>query len=162
MMSLSQFSIAIGAPVKWVQNAHAVLGLKGRYTVSRARRFAMVRVLEHSVGLPLKLAYRLARGISAGTGDWRMTSADGAVMLTVDLDRFTTTFAANLSRALVGYVERRRGRRLARRHRGVAAARERGVDVTLLRESLRRTSAERLRRLDEDVAFVQSLTVAKP
>lgn len=160
-MTLSQFAIAVGAPAKWVQNAHAVLGLKARYSASRARRFAMVRVLEDAVGLPLRLAHQLARKIPPGHGAWRVTSPDAVVTLTVDLDRFTTTFTANLSRARVGYAERRRGRPTTRRGRGVTAARERGVDATLLQESLRRTPGERLRRLDEDVAFVQSLTVAE-
>lgn len=77
----------------------------------------------------------------------------------INRDRFLTVFAPSLSRARELYVERRRGRPSnAPRLHGMKAAVEYGVDITLLEHSLRLTPAERLRRLDDDVAFSAALS----
>jgi hypothetical protein len=81
------------------------------------------------------------------------------VSLCVDLERFLSTFMTRLSLSRTLYAPRRRGRPSRKRLGGVQAARAHGVDVSLLERSLRRTPAERLRRLDEDVAFLRSLRV---
>ncbi len=164
-MTLGSFAIAVNAPPKWVQNAHAVLGIAPAYTPERARLFALTRVLERGFDIPLKRAYRMAAETLQAPDRperWCHLAADGITQIAIDRDRFFTVFLANLSRAREGYAERRRGRpRVLRRAKGVAAAVERGMDVTLIRDSLRRTPAERLRRLDDDLAFVSSLTVTE-
>jgi hypothetical protein len=162
-MKLGQFATAVGAPAKWVQNARAVLGEAGPYTVERARVLALTRILERSFDLSLRRAHELAvRTLEnlAGELSWRHESADGCVIVEIVRGRFLAEFAVNLSRANV-QVERRRGRKPRKRRRGLAAARARGVDISMLRESLRRTPAERLRRLAEDAEFVKSLRVVQ-
>ena len=164
-MTLGQFAMAIPASPKWVLNANAVLNLTPAYCVQRALVLALARLLEHSIGLPLKRAYQLARQTlrdPANSASWRHESPDGIATLVIDRERFLSDFAVNLSRATVGYSERRRGRPPRRRCRGVAAARHHGVDISLLRQSLEQSTAARLRRLDEDVSFVQSLRVRVP
>jgi len=160
-MTLGQFATAIPAPRKWVLNACAVLRLQLTYSVERARILALTRVLEQSFRIPLKSAYRFAAATlrhAPASPQWRLESPDGVVSVVINRDRFLSTFTANLSRALVGYAERRRGRPPRARRRGVAAARDYGVDIGLLRESLKRTPATRLRLLDEDASFLRSLS----
>lgn len=161
-MTLGQFAAAIPAPPKWVLNAHAILELDASYTVEDARTFALTRVLEQAFGIPLKRAYRLAlttlREPPKPAG-WRYESPDGTTSIVIDRERFLSNFTASLSCALAGYAERRRGRPPQRRRRGLAAAEEYGVDLGLLRESLKRTPSDRLQSLDDDAAFVQSLKV---
>lgn len=162
-MTLGGFAVAVGAPRKWVQNTHAILGFLPDYTPDRARLLALVRALETGFEIPLRWAHTLAARTLERPDDpeaWRHVSPDGMATLVIDRNRFLTTFAANLSRARELYVERRRGRPRSRGPRGVEAAVEHGVDLTLLEDSLRRTPAERLRRLDEDVAFLTSMEVS--
>jgi len=161
-MTLGQFALAIPAPAKWVLNANAMLQLAPVYDVKRAKLMALTRTLEQAIGLPLKRAYRLARRTlqrPEEPASWRHESADGVAAVVIDRERFLSDFAVNLSRARVGYSERRRGRPPTKRRRGIAAARHHGVDVSLLRESLTQSPAARLRRLDEDAAFARSLRV---
>ena len=161
-MTLGQFATAIHSPRKWVLNAHSVLGLEPAYSVERARILALTRVLEHAFHIPLKYAHQYAGATlrdSEASAHWRLDSPGGVVSVVIDRERFLSTFTANLSRALVGYAERRRGRPPRVRCRGVAAARDYGVDIGLLRESLKRTPAARLRHLDEDASFLRSLSV---
>ena len=161
-MTLGQFAASIPAPPKWVSNAHALLHLAPKYSVERARVFALTRSIESGIGLPLKRAYQLARETlraPAKSASWRHETPDGSVALVIDRERFLSNFTVNLSRAQAGYSERRRGRPPRRRRRGVAAARHHGVDISLLRESLQQSPEVRLRRLDEDASFAQSLKV---
>ncbi len=161
-MTLGQLAVAIPAPPKWVLNANAVLQLAPAYSVQRARVLALTRLLEQAIGLPLKRAYRLAQQTLRKPGEsasWRHESADGVAALVIDRERFLSDFTVNLSRAHAGYSERRRGRPPRRRRRGVAAARHHGVDISLLRESLKHSAADRLRRLDDDASFARSLKV---
>ncbi len=163
-MTLAQFAVAIGAQPKWVQNAFAVLDLQPTYSEERARRLALARMLKESHGIPLKRSWAVAGNTLAHPDDaaaWRYASPSGSAELVIDRERFLSWFTAALSRARVWYAERRRGRP-RRRRRGVAGARDYGVDIGLLEASLRRTPAERLRRLDEDVAFFRSLQVVEP
>jgi hypothetical protein len=158
-LSLGQYATAVGAPARWVQNAHAVLGLGVAYTPEGARRLAFARLLKETAGMPLVDAYPLAAPALASWPIQRRWKLDrgGAAAVTVDLERFLSDCNVRLSLARSWYVERRRGRPPKVRRRGVAWAKWYGVDVTLLRESLKRTPAERLRALDANLEFLKSL-----
>jgi len=161
-MTLGQLAVAIQAPPKWVLNANAVLQLAPAYSVQRARVLALTRLLEQAIGLPLKRAFHLAKATlrrPAEPASWRHESPDGIAAVVIDRERFLSDFTVNLSRARAGYCERRRGRPPRKRRRGVAAARHHGVDISLLRESLKHSAADRLRRLDDNAAFARSLKV---
>jgi len=84
---------------------------------------------------------------------------EGGLAVSVDWARFCTTVVTGLSKARTQYQERRRGRPLKVQQHGLDAAMAHGIDIGLLRASLRRTPAERLRALDADLTFVQSLRV---
>jgi hypothetical protein len=159
-MTLGQFATAVGAPKRWVQNAFRTLGLPARYTEDLARRLALARTLKEAAGLPLRRGFPLAAGALArwpSEQHWELRHPDGSVALTVDLERFLSDYAVRLSLSRTFYAEKRRGRPWKRR--GVALAKWWGVDLTLIDESLKRTPAERLQRLDEDIAFLRSLRI---
>jgi len=152
--------MAVGAPTRWVQNAHAALGLPAAYTPEGARRLAFARVVKEACGMPLVHAYPLAPDALAGwprRRDWTHRGPAGAVIVTVDLERFLSDCHVRLSLARSWYAERRRGRPPRQQRRGVAWAQWYGVDVTLLEEAVRRTPAQRLDRLGETVAFLRSV-----
>jgi len=159
-LSLGQYATAVGAPKRWVQNAHAVLGLGAEYTPEGARRLAFARLLKQACGMPLVDAYPLAGAALASWPahrTWMQAGPGGAAAVTVDLERFLSDCNVRLSLARSWYAERRRGRPPTARRRGVAWAKWYGVDVTLLQESLKRTPAERLRALDANLDFLKSL-----
>jgi len=165
-MTLGQFAYALGAPTKWVQNAWAILGLGPIYGEAELWRMALVRLLEQAMEVPLKRAYATAQAamthpIVPGKPMELRLIDQGALDVSVDWGRFSTAVLAGLSRARTQYQERRRGRPPNEPLQGIAAARAQGIDVGLLRASLRRSPADRLRILDEDLAFVQSLRVAQ-
>jgi len=159
-LTLGQYATAVGAPKRWVQNAHAVLGLGAVYTPEEARRLAFARLLKQACGMPLVAAYPLAAPSLAGwpgRRTWVLERQTGAAAVAVDLERFLSDCNIRLSLARSWYAERRRGRPPKARRRGVAWAKWYGVDVTLLQESLKRTPAERLRALDANLDFLKSL-----
>ena len=166
MMTLGQFAFALAAPTKWVQNAWAILGLDPIYGEAELWRMALVRLLERTMEVPLKRAYATAQTAvppPAGQGGpMQLQLVDEAALdVSVDWARFSSEVLAGLSRARTQYQERRRGRPPKERLHGIDAARAHGIDVGLLRASLRRSPADRLRTLDEDLAFVQSLRVSR-
>lgn len=159
-MTLGQFSIAVGAAPKWIHNARAVLRLPPRYSEQLARRLALTRLIHEATGVPLPLSWDTAgRASQVEPEGWCVQGPAAAVSLQIDFVRFSTWFLLALSRARVGYAERKRGRPSKHRKSGLRAARAYGIDVDLLRASLDRSPAERLEKLDEDVAFLQSMRV---
>jgi hypothetical protein len=164
-MTLGQFATVVGASSRWVQNALRALALGRAYTAERAKILGLTREIHGAFGVPLVQAHQVARHALAVWPDrtvWRGDDAARVVALEVNVERYLSAYAVRLSLARNRYAERRRGRPAQRRKRGIAAAREYGVDIGLLRESLKRTPAERLRRLDQDVEFLGTLQVAEP
>jgi hypothetical protein len=162
MMTLGQFATAVGASKRWVQNAFQALGLPPEYSEPLARRLAFAKALKEACGTPLRRGFPLAGNVLArwpAERSWESPDADGAVRVTIDLERFLSDYAVRLSLSRTWYAEKRRGRPWKRR--GVALATWWGVDLTLMDESLKRTPAERLERLDEAVAFFKSMRIVK-
>ena len=156
-MTLGQFAVAVGAPRRWVQNARAVLRDRSPYREAGARRLALARVLRETSRMPLRKAYALAAEALAAwpaRSTWTYQPSGAAAAVTVDLERFLSDYAVRLSLARSFYAERRRGR--PRKRRGVALAKWYGVDVSLLVESLKRTPAQRLKRMEEAAEFFKS------
>jgi hypothetical protein len=159
-MNLLRFALAAGVDPKWVLNAGAVLRRKVHYSEEQARLFALTRLLETEGGLPLGVAYgRAARLHAPQSGDAKWEVRVGDVSLAVDRLRFMTRFVLDLARARTPGLERQRGRPRARKGSALARAAAYGVDLSLLRASLRKSPAERLQRLDEDLEFMHSLRV---
>jgi hypothetical protein len=161
-MTLGQFSTAVGAPKRWVQNAFQALGLPAEYTEPLARRLAFAKAVKEACGMPLRRAFPLAADALArwpAHRTWELREPDGAVRVVIDLERFLSDYAVRLSLSRTFYGEKRRGRPRKRRLRGIALAKWYGVDVSLLVESLKRTPEERLRMLDEAVEAFKSMRI---
>lgn len=79
--------------------------------------------------------------------------ANDLVALRVDVFRILAAVTARQARLATMYQAARRGRRPSRRRDPVRAAAEYGLDLSLLRENLRRTPEERLRQLDAMLRF---------
>lgn len=164
-MSLGQFATAVAASPRWVQNAFHVLGLERVYDEERAKILGLARQLHVALRIPLGEAYPLARealGAWPETTVWRRQDEAGMVTLEVNLERYLSSYAVRLALARNWYAERKRGRPPKRRKRGIAGAREYGIDISLLEESLKLTPAQRLRRNEEALEFLRALRVAEP
>jgi len=159
---LGQFAVIVGASPRWVQNARAVLGLRGRYTEQEARQLGLAREIRQVTGMPLRRAWRLAPEALAawpGRREWVHEGREASVRLVVDLERYLSNYAVRLALACTRYAERRRGRMPRRPRDPVAAAQAYGVDLSLLQESLKLSPEERLRRLDEAYEFFRTVQV---
>ena len=161
-MTLGQYAVIVGSTPRWVQNARAVIGLRGPYTEQGARRLGLAREMHEATALPLRRTWRLAQDALAvwpGQREWVYEGRESSVRIVVDLTRYLSNYAARLSLARTRYAERRRGRRPRRPRDLVAAARAYGVDISLLVENLKRSPEERLRSLDEAYAFSRNARV---
>ena len=164
-MTLGQFAVIVGASRRWVQNSRAVLRLRGRYTEEGAKRLGLAREVRDATGMPLRRAWRLAEQALAAwpkQREWVQEGREASVRVVVDLERYLSNYAVRLSLSRTRYAERRRGRARRRPRDPIAAAREYGVDISLLEENLKRSPEERLRRLDEEAEALRNLRVAEP
>jgi len=163
-MTLGQFATAVGAPPRWVLNSLTSLGVPRRYTDELARRLGLAREIHLATGMPLKRAFAVAPEALAvwpSEKRWVVTDEGGLVSVTVDVERYLSTYATRLSLARSFYAERQRGRPRKRKRRGIALAKWYGVDLSLVRESLKRTPEERLQTLDEAVEFFKTVKVIR-
>jgi hypothetical protein len=115
-------SIATRSDRTWLNNAKRLLARRIHCTPSGARWWGMVRMLSHELGLPLKSAARVADLVlqpAAAPHRVRLAAtADGAVALRIDLERFHSTANALLAAAFAFGQPKSRGRpRKPRRRR---------------------------------------------
>lgn len=157
-MTLGELALLVGTDAKWLLNASAVLPMPKTYTLALAGRLALARTLQSGLGVPLPRAYAMANDalrLYAG-GDAPVTLAldsTHTVEVNVDVHRVLSALSVRLSRLKVMYAPRRRGPRPSARRDKLKAAAEHGLDLSLLRANLRRTSADRLRQLDAMAKF---------
>jgi hypothetical protein len=121
-MTYAQMAIATRSDRTWLNNARRLLAKRMHRTPNGARWWGMVRMLNHELGLSLKSAARVADlvlGLSAAPHRIRIAAtADGAIALRIDLERFHSTANAALSAAFAFGQGRARGRpRKAQRRR---------------------------------------------
>jgi hypothetical protein len=165
MMSLATLAILVDAPPKWVLNTVAAVDPGARYSEALARRLLITRALHSAVRIPLVDSYALAdqtlhawRG-EPGAVTLRVHPTDD-VAVTVDVYRLLS--ALHVRQAMLGSsglvlteTRRPRGRPRTRAHSRdpIAAAEAWGLDLSLIRDNLRRTPHERLRQLDAMQTF---------
>lgn len=171
VLTRSQFADVVRADEKWVEDTARVLGRQLAYSLREAREFGFIRLLASQFRFPVARAAQLAVDAlrepvdcAAYTVD---ESADGCAALVLDLSRYHSSLAAALATALHRGGPRRAGRPVTVRKKGraydpVLAAERHGVDIGLLRQSLKQTPGERLARLDENMAFLRSLRPVAP
>jgi hypothetical protein len=153
MLTLAQFAIAAQADPKWVQNAVATLGLYLRYTEAEARRLGLSRVLNTTLGMPLRQAWEIAEDAlrHPEARDLIVSeSLDGSVRAAVDVTRYLSSFTAALALAR-RHEPKSRGRPLMIRERSAAEEADAfGLDLSLYRANRWRSLEERARELDEN------------
>jgi hypothetical protein len=113
-MTFAQMAIATRSDRTWLNNAQRLLATRLHRTPSGARWWGMIRMLNHELGLSLKLAARVADLVLSGTtAPHRVrvaATSDGAIALRIDLERFHSTANAAISAALAFGQSRGRGR----------------------------------------------------
>lgn len=168
-MTRTQFAKSVNADEKWVENTAALLKRpRTAYTPEEACWFGLVRLLTRDFAIPVLRAATFADDALREPPEARAVqltaSEDGIAVIVLDLARYYPSFTARLSSALHHTGPARLGRpQSSDQHRDrnpIARAEEYGIDLTLLREGLRLVPAERLARLDANVAFLRSLRPA--
>jgi hypothetical protein len=163
-MTRAQFAMAVLADEKWVENAIRLLGRRTTYTAEAARWLGLVRVFNQEIGVTLSRAAELADEAlehKAHAGTVTVGRKEGSSAgVSIDLDRYHSTYVAALSAAIDLGGPLRRGRPRATVRRKASAlerAAEYGVDIGLLREGLKLSVRERFHQLDENAAFINEL-----
>jgi hypothetical protein len=140
------------------------LGLNLGYTPDEACHMGLVRLLARDFGIPVARASELANEALQHPPETRSltlsTSQQGAVALIIDLARYYSAFVTALSAAITHGEGRRRGRPPTKRAKSRSALRvaeSHGVDLSLLRETMGQSPAERLARLDANALFLNTL-----
>jgi len=160
MLTLAEVAYLAEAPPKWVLNTCAALGVGASYTLPLARRLQVVRLLQSEAGCSAERADALAERVLHPDNDSHddgMVSValddEGMLRMQLDLARLNSTFAARRSALHTTVAPRVRGRPRSRVQGPLEAAREWGLDLSLLSSNLRRTQTERLRQLDAMADF---------
>ena len=160
-MSPAQFAAAAGASPKWISNTRRILRLSASMDATEARWFALIYDVHHSLECSLSRAAEIADVVVATSLEQRdihiPVGRESGIELVIDLWRQYSVHLARLSLALNRPPNEQRGRPRAtplRRQRAYTRAVAYGVDVTRLREGMRRSVHERLVRLDENAAFL--------
>lgn len=157
-MSPAQFALTVGAPSKWIQNARRLLRRRADDSPREGRWLGLVHELHSRVGCSLLEAARIADAVAASSGSERYVRVEtgDTTHIVVDAWRDMSLYLARLSRALTHPPAERRGRPALPRARRSASARAiaYGVDVSRLRNGLDRSVGERLKRLDDNAAFL--------
>ena len=163
-MTRSQFAEVVGADEKWVENTTRVLERQLAYTPQEARYFGLIRLLSYQFGIPIARAATLADMAIQQPLDLSALSLDArdTVALVLNLSRYHSGFIAALATALHRGGPRRAGRparvrEQEKKYDPIGAAERYGVDISLLRQSLMQSPAERLARLDANAAFLRAL-----
>jgi hypothetical protein len=162
-MTLSAFARLLGAPPKWVINTMRALALAPRYTLPLARRLTIARAVHEGAGMPLLAAYAMAgralRTWSGGTACVTLyTTASDDVALTLDVYRLLASLNVRLAEVRESYAPMVRGRPRASHVSALDAATAWGLDLSLVRDNLRKTPLTRLRQLDAMWAFSKNVT----
>lgn len=157
-MTLADLARLVDTTPKWVLNTLRALGRTPRYTVDLARQLAVTREIAESFGLPLSTAHSLAKQAlrqPAVEGSLLALNPkpDSNVELHIDLFRMLSAFSVRLAALRTTSPAQRRGRPRTKAIDPIAAAEAWGLDLSLIRENLRKTPGERLRQLDAMLAF---------
>jgi hypothetical protein len=155
-MTRNQFSLAVNADEKWVENAARLLKKRLSYTRAEARWMGLTHILNQEMGIPLARAAQLAEAAlryPASTRDAKVgVDPSGSAAISIDLARYHSAYYAALSAAMTLGGPRKRGR-----PRVMESAEEYGIDLDALRIGLKDSPAKRLERADENARNVAAL-----
>jgi hypothetical protein len=161
-MTLAAFARVLGTTPKWVLNTLSALDRRPRYSVELAQRLTVTREIHDTLGVPLSLAFALAQQAlretpTSGSPVTLYPHPDTSVALTIDLYRLLSTFNARLAELRESYAPPALGRPRSRPVDPLAAATDWGLDLSLIRDNMRKTPEQRLRQLDAMHAFATNV-----
>ncbi|WP_411279076.1 hypothetical protein [Gemmatimonas sp.] len=152
-MTLAEFSHLLGAHPKWVLNTLRAVNADGRYTVDMARQLFVARAVHEATAVPMaeslavaRLALRASYTAASPAPVPGMEDAD--VAMTVDVYRLLSSFYTRLAHLRASFAPRARGRPRTRNRSARHEAEAWGLDLSLMRDNLRKSPAERVRQLD--------------
>jgi hypothetical protein len=160
-MTLREVAHIAGATPKRVINTLNAVGSRSPYSYKLALRLCVTLAVHDATGIPLRRAFAIAAQALRAHADGEAAVAVGGdrdhVAIVIDMQRLLSSCAIRMSalRTLLG--GRVRGRPRVRRTEPLKAATDWGLDLSLLRENLRRTPEERLRQLDGMAAFARNV-----
>ena len=161
-MTLAEFSRLLGARPKWVLNTLRALNADGRYTIEMARQLTIARAVHAAAAVPMAESLAFAR--RALRAPWaasrRVTvqlADDDDAALTVDVYRLLSSFHVRQADVRESYAPRARGRPRTRGIGTLRTAEDWGHDLSLIRDNLGKTAAERIRQLDAMGQFSQGV-----
>ena len=161
-MTLGELSCVLNVQPKWILNVSAALDGSLQYTLPEARRLAVARALQESLGMPIARAYGLAadvlRRYDRDRSSVPLFGESGPIVVMVDVYRILAVVNTGLSRLRCSYAPRSQGRPASTNEDPMRAAADHGLDLTLLASNLRRGPTERLRQLDGMVDFRKRVT----
>ena len=146
---------------KWIQNTRRLLNRTAANDPRDARWLGITHTLHSTLGCSLREAARVADLALEAPLDqhWLRIQLDGSgrAELVIDLWRDHSIHLARLAWSLANPNAERRGRprtKAPTRASPIKRAIQYGIDVPRLKAGLHRSVAERLRTLDDNVAFV--------
>jgi len=166
-MLLAEFARVVDASPKWVLNTMPSLPSRSRYTEMVAKRLIVARAIHSAFGTSLPDAFALAHCAlrewdgSAASVTLRANVADD-VSLTIDVYRLMAAYHMRRAELRESYAPMVRGRPRTRSIDAVAVAVDWGLDLSLIRDNLRKSPAERLRQLDAMRAFTSGVRRVSP
>ena len=166
-MLLAEFARLVGVSPKWVLNTLPSLPSRSRYTDVVAQRLVVARAIHAAFGTALPDAFALAqRALHAWDGSvtpvtLRGNAADD-VALTIDVYRLMAAYHMRRAELRESYAPMVRGRPRTRSIDAVAVAADWGLDLSLIRDNLRKSPAERLQQLDAMRAFASGVHRLSP
>ena len=155
-MTRNQFSLAVNADEKWVENAARLLKRRLSYSRDEARWMGLTHILNQEMRIPLSRAAQLAEEalrFPRVTRDAKVGGdPSGSASISIDLARYHSAHYAALSAAMSLAGARKRGR-----PRVMESAEAYGIDLDALRIGLKDSPAKRLERADENSRNVAAL-----
>lgn len=161
-MTRAQFAVACGAPAAWIEAAADTLGRPLAYSVDDARYLSLAKRIQEDLDLSLESAgIMAAKALRPDASE----SAAGPDILSDTvasaLPCYLSDFAVRLAQAVTHFEPRSHQSFPPRQPGAIRRARAYGLDIGLIENALSTTPAERLRRLDQNLAFVQKLRAVR-
>ncbi len=161
-MTLAEFSRLLGVRPKWVLNTLRALNADGRYTIEMARQLTIARAVHAAAAVPMVESMVFARRalLAPSSASSRVTvqlADDDDAALTVDVYRLLSSFHVRQAELRESYAPRARGRPRTRGISALSAAEDWGLDLSLIRDNLGKTAAERIRQLDAMGQFARGV-----
>lgn len=156
-MTLRELAHIAGTTPKRVINTLNAVGSRAPYSEKLAHRLSLTIAVHDATGIPLRRAFAIAaralRKHAGGEATVAIPGSSDCVAIAIDVQRVLSACAIRMSALRTLLEAPQRGRPRLRRKEPLKTAADWGIDLSLLKENLNRTPAERLRQLDGMAAF---------